>query len=405
MRGCPCANVGHGMDNPTPTIAELHEQLLEKLRKQHLLDNPSVEAAFTSVPRHLFLPHVTPDEAYEDKAIPIKTDQSGVTVSSSSQPTMMALMLEQVALEKGLNVLEIGTASGYNAAIMKHIVGETGTITSLELDHDIALQAINNLSNAGFSNVNLVEADAAQGYSPRAMYDRIISTVGIWDVPIKWTQQLKPAGRLVVPIWLDGVQISATFIPQADGTFYSEDNRPCAFVYLRGSSAGPQVSKRIGSTSLVILADEVDKIDTASLHSLLSDDQEIHSLGKYLEVEQYWYGFQLYLMLNEPERYIFALYGIAPGQKAYGMEGDGIALITPGGAAFAGYRDGGTVHTFAGSDAYLEMQNHLNQWLELGRPGKDQLRAHLIPKDHGKPAISKGKLYIRKNHYLHIWLT
>lgn len=389
------------MDNST--IEQLHQLLVEQLRQKHLLDNPSVDKAFTSIPRHLFLPHLPPEQAYQDNAIALKHATSGETLSSSSQPTMMALMFKQAELEQGMNVLEIGTASGYNAALMKYIVGPAGHVTTLEIDNDLAEQAQDNLRNAGYADVLVVNTDAVNGYSPRAQYDRIIATVGVWDVPRKWTQQLKSNGRLTVPIWLDGVQVSAAFTPQQDGTYISTDNRPCAFVYLRGSAAGPQVRKQVGSTSLLILADEVNKIDTASLHLVLSDDLEIHPLGSHLKTEDFWNGFQLYLMLHEPEKFVFAVYAIPPERKAYGMEGNGIMLFARNSVAFAGYHDGGKVHSFGGADAYLEMQSHFNDWISCGRPSSDNLRLRLIPVTLGKPDVSYGKIYTRKDHFLHVW--
>jgi len=388
----------------SPQAEQLHSALVEHLRQKNLLDNPSVEQAFSSIPRHLFLPDKPLDVVYQDSAIPLKFGASGDTLSSSSQPTMMAIMLEQLDLSVGMNVLEIGTASGYNAAIMKHIVGKSGHVTSLEIDNDLANQAEDNLTNAGYSDVVVVNMDAVNGYAPRAQYDRIVSTVGVWDVPIKWTQQLKDKGSLIVPIWLDGVQVSATFRPQADGSLLSTDNRPCAFVYLRGMAAGPRLRKQVGSTSMMILADEVDKIDTVALHLLVSDDLEIHSLGKHLSPAQFWYGFQLYMMLNESDKFVFAVYGIPKGSKAYGMEGNGIVMFAPASAAFAGYEDGGKVFSFGGADAYLEMQKHFKDWLNMPYPLTDSVCVRLIPKSLGEPQIETGKLFVRKDHYLHIWL-
>ena len=154
---------------------------------------------------------------------------------------------------------------------------------------------------------------------------------------------------------------------------------------------------------MIILADQVNEIDTASLHLLLSDDLEIHSLGTRLNPEDYWYGFQLYLMLNEPKSFVFAVYSIPSEQKAYGMEGNGIMLFAPASVVFAGYHDGGSVHSFGGADALLEMQTQLQNWLTLDRPNSDQLRLRLIPVELGKPEILQGKLYTRKYHYLHVW--
>ncbi len=386
-------------------IEQLHAQLVAQLRQKNLLDNDSVDTAFSSVPRHLFLPDIPIELVYEDNAIRLKQDTAGNTLSSSSQPSMMAIMLRQAELSAGMNVLEIGTASGYNAAIMKHIVGQTGYVTSLEIDNDLSSQAEDHLTKAGYADVLVVNIDAVNGYAPRAQYDRIMSTVGVWDVPQKWINQLKPEGRLIVPIWLDGVQVSATFIQQSDGTYLSTDNSPCAFVYLQGIGAGPLLRKQVGSTSMVILADSVEQIDTVSLHLLLSDDLEIHSLGKHLNPSQFWFGFQIYLMLNEPDKFVFAVYGIPQGQKAYGMEGNGIVLFAPASAVFAGYDDGGKVFSFGGADAYLEMQSWFKSWLEVHYPLTDKLNLRLIPKSFGEPQIDTGKLFIRKDHYLHVWLS
>jgi len=124
-----------------PEGRALNNQMIDGLRaRQNLLDRSS-EAAFRAVPRHVFLPGEKLETIYADEAIAIKHDSDGSVLSSSSQPTMMAIMLRQLRLEKGDNVLEIGTGTGYNAAIMQHIVGETGYVTSIELDNQLADQA------------------------------------------------------------------------------------------------------------------------------------------------------------------------------------------------------------------------------------------------------------------------
>ncbi len=390
-------------DEQSLSAESLRQALVDHLVERGSVCDSRIESAFRTVPRHLFLPQTNLEMVYSDAPIPVKKDDTGRVVSSSSQPTMMAIMLEQLNLQEGQNILEIGTATGYNAAILQTLVGHTGTVTSLELDHDLAQQAVDNLHRAGMSAINVVEVDASQGYSPRATYDNILSTVGVWDVPITWTQQLKSGGKLIVPIWLDGVQVSAAFIEQNDGTFLSEDNRPCAFVYLRGDSAGPNIQKQIGSSALYLLADEIDKIDTAALHLLLSDDHEINILGQNMNPADYWQGFQLYMMLNEPKDYIFAVFHIQEGQKAYGMEKGGIALFAPASAAFAPYLFKGRVHTFGGSDAFLLLQETYETWNKMGRADAQRLRVRLIPKSIGEIRVAQGKLYHRRHHYLHVW--
>ena len=224
------------------------------------------------------------------------------------------------------------------------------------------------------------------------------------DVPASWFGQLREEGKLITPIWLDGVQVSAAFALQADGTWLSSDNRPCALVYLQGLATGPRIRKRVGSTSLEILADEVDKIDTAALHVLLSDDTEIYRLSANLQPEDFWFGFQLYLMLNEPQHHVFAVFAIPEGEQAYGMQGNGILLFTPTSVAFAPYEEGGSVQCFGSTAAFMMMQTLFDRWQPLHGSILDRLRLRLTPKIQGKPTIERGKLFSRRDHYLHVWL-
>lgn len=395
------ANAERGMSN-SPQADQLQKQLIQSMKQRGVLENPRIKAAFQTIPRHLFLPDYELDQVYQDHAIGIKQER-GLVVSSSSQPTMMALMLDQMKLLPGHNVLEIGTATGYNAAIMQHIVGDDGHISTIEIEKDLARTASLHLQQVGMGRVNVVHADGVYGYAPRASYDRIVATVGVWDIPPTWLQQLKPDGRLIVPIWLDGVQVSAAFTPNADGSYLSTDNRPCEFVYLRGEAAGPNLRKQIGSTSLYVITDDIAQIDPAALHLLLSDDHTQETLG-VLSKSDYWYGYQLYLMLNEPKDYIFAVYAVFGNQQAYGLEGNGIAVFAPASAVFMPFKDRGRVEVFAGTDAYLFAQAKVDEWVAVGRPGSGELRLRLIPIEQGEPQIKRGKLYTRKNHYLHVWL-
>lgn len=388
----------------TNQVKRLWQKLLDSMREEGVFIASGVEQAFSTVPRHLFLPGIPVEDVYENRPIGLKHDQGGLLISSSSQPTMMAIMLNQLQLQPGDNVLEIGTASGYNAAIMKQIVGEQGSVTTIELDVDLAQQAIENLSQAQMRDVHVVQGDGAMGYSPRASYDAIIVTAGVWDIPSAWISQLKPDGVLVAPVIIDGVQISACFRPCADGTLLSKDNRPCAFVYMRGSSAAPNFRRRVGSTGLLILADEVQKIDTIALHSLISGNHELCQLEYPMTAQEYWTGYQLYMMLNEPSGSVFMVYAVVDGQQAYGLDGRGIALYTPGSISFVPYHASGEVHCFAGSESFVQLHSALDDWLACGRPGAEQMRVQIYPKSISLPEIEIGKIYTRRDNDLHVWL-
>jgi protein-L-isoaspartate(D-aspartate) O-methyltransferase len=287
---------------------------------------------------------------------------------------------------------------------MKHIVGEEGRVTSIEIDSELSKQAAINLQHAKYGSVVVVHGDGANGYSPRAAYDHILAAVGIWDVPPAWINQLKPRGTIVAPIVIDGVQVSSRFVLQDDGTMLSVDNRPCAFVYMLGQYAGPEFRRQVGSTSLYIVADDIQRIDSIALHTLLSDDHEFCQFESQLSPNDFWYGYQLFLMLNEPARYSFFVYAVIDGQQAYGLEGRGVALFSLGSVAFAGYNDKGLVHCFAGSDSFIEMQRILDEWEAAGRPTMDNMRLRLIPKALGRPEIEYGKLYERRDNFLHVWI-
>lgn len=381
--------------------------LVEELKKQEGLLDPALEAAFLAVPRHLFLPDETLEKVYADDAIAIKRDPDGTVLSSSSQPSMMAIMLRQLRLRKGDNVLEIGAGTGYNAAIMQHIVGDKGTITSVELDNQLAEQAIINLQRMRLGDViTVVNADGALGYAPRASYDRIIATVSLWDIPAAWTKQLKDDGVLVAPTWLEGMQVSGAFVVQADGTLYSRHNIPCGFVPLRGMAAVPSFNLRVSSSALIVSSNDIDKIDSAAMHSLFTDAPEVALLSTSLNVNEYWRGFVPYLTLNIPEGYAFASYSVGENQQAYGLEGSGFALIGPGSACFASYRGKGEVGCFGSADAFMALDEVLDRWNQAGRPGSDRLRLQLFPRGEGLSPAPRpnGRLYTRQYHDIQVWL-
>jgi protein-L-isoaspartate(D-aspartate) O-methyltransferase len=214
----------------------LNQVLVEDLKKQGLIQTPRLEAAFRAVMRHLFLPGVPLQEVYSDRAISAKKDPEGKWLSSSSQPAIMAIMLEQLGLEPGHKVLEIGTGPGYNAALMAHMVGSSGQVVSVEIDEDLAEAARDHLKEAGFEQVQVICADGGYGAPEAAPFDRIILTVGAPDIPPAWREQLKSSGRLVLPLVLRGSMKSIAFEP-VENHLTSLSVTDCGFISLRGDFA------------------------------------------------------------------------------------------------------------------------------------------------------------------------
>ncbi|MFW5691440.1 MAG: rRNA adenine N-6-methyltransferase family protein [Chloroflexota bacterium] len=379
--------------------------LVDILRDAGKLTDPRVDEAFSTVSRHRFLPNVPLQRVYSDRSVPTRFDRQGRATVATPMPSMIAELLTQAQLREGQNVMHIGTGTGYTAALIHAIVSDGGHVTSLELEREVASEAEDKLVRSGAASVKVVHRDGADGYAPRAAYDRIIANVGMWDIPDEWVTQLKPGGLITVPIFLDGLQVSGAFRLQPDGSLLAESVTPSAFIYIRGRLAMPPVRLRISSTSLTLIADDVDRLDSAALHLLLSQDHDSSNrLMASLNKNDYWNGFLPYLVVNEPEEHVFAVYTIEEGQTAYGMAGEGFAVFTPASAVFVPYDAAGQTESFAGADAFMELEGRLQAWEAAGRPGIERLRIRLIPRSHGVPTDVSGKLYPRANHYLHMWM-
>src|SRR4029434_2947600 len=136
-------------------VAALHAALVDALLRRGAITDPRVEAAFRAIPRHLFLPDAPLAEVYRHQAITTKS-RDGEAISSSSQPEIMATMLDQLRLAPGLRVLEIGAGTGYNAALMAHIVGEKGAVVTMGVDDDLVESARAHLRAAGASRAQVI---------------------------------------------------------------------------------------------------------------------------------------------------------------------------------------------------------------------------------------------------------
>jgi len=134
-----------------------------------------------------------------DDGCPVGPGDAGdIPTSSASMPTMVALMLKYLDVHRGQRVLEIGTGTGYNAALLAHRVGAEQVVT-IEIDPEVADQARKALSDAGFGGVVTVVGNGSWGHPPAAPYDRVIATASCHTVPYAWVAQIRPAGRIVTP--------------------------------------------------------------------------------------------------------------------------------------------------------------------------------------------------------------
>lgn len=324
----------------------LNLALIEQMKQDGNLHDPRIEAAFRAMPRHLFLPEIGIDKAYQNEAIPTK-HQDGQAISSSSQPAMMAIMLEQLKLEPGHSVLEIGAGTGYNAALMAHIVGEYGSVTTMDIDEDIVANARAHLEAAGVRGVKVICTDGGEGYPPAAPYDRIILTVGTWDIAPAWSEQLKPGGRLVLPLSIiGGIQKSVAFRRIGDH-LESLSAHSCGFMRLRGTFAGPEAMYQLGKETGLFLSvedaesmpasiDQVNQWLLGPYRDVLSGTKMIPSAGEIGSLSL-WIGLNssgyctLYAQENHASQAYVPYFWGAPG-KWSGAPGvllrDGLCLLS-----------------------------------------------------------------------------
>jgi protein-L-isoaspartate(D-aspartate) O-methyltransferase len=235
-------------------------------------------------------------EVYRDEAIPIKK-ANGIWTSSSSQPAIMAIMLEQLDLQPGQRVLEIGAGSGFNAALMAYLVGDPALVTTVDIDDSLVEQARANLTEAGFGGVSAVCADGGDGYRLHAPYDRVTLTVGAWDISPAWVEQLREGGILLLPLDFSGVQLSVAFEKLA-GVLRSRSAECCGFMRLRGTYAGPDACIPLdeGGKMLVEVAD-AKKLRLERLRALLADRPQVDEWSLPGDWPAH-FSFRLWLALN-----------------------------------------------------------------------------------------------------------
>ncbi|MBB6570107.1 methyltransferase, FxLD system [Kribbella sandramycini] len=213
----------------------LRADLVDHLQRTGAIRDERIAEAFRVVPRHLFLPQMPLTAAYADDVVLMKRDDAGVPISSVSQPSMIALMLDQAAVRPGDHILEIGSG-GYNAALLTELTGPTGSVTTVDIDPDVTTRARAALTRAGYPNVHVVQADAEYGVPQHAPYDRVVVTVTAWDIPPAWVDQLRPTGRIVVPLRLGGETRSIAF-DDHHGHLESHSSILCGFVDIQGQGA------------------------------------------------------------------------------------------------------------------------------------------------------------------------
>ena len=202
------------------------DKLLSHLQRTGYLTNPRIISSFSAINREQFLPSHQHIHAYEDRPLQIGERQ---TISA---PHMVAIMCEVLDIEVGHKILEIGTGSGYHAAIVADLVGHTGHVYSIERFESLALLARKNLQHSNITNATVEIGDGSQGLPQYQPYDRIYVTCAAPEIPQPLLDQLAPNGKLLIPV--GDFYCDLRLVKKKGGSLDTNTICGCAFVPLVG---------------------------------------------------------------------------------------------------------------------------------------------------------------------------
>jgi protein-L-isoaspartate(D-aspartate) O-methyltransferase len=220
--------------SPHEEYERRRDRMVEQIRRMHATTpeaaggsiDESVLEAMAAVPRHLYVPERVRQRAYANRPLPIGHGQT------ISQPYIVALMTDLLQIEPDDKVFELGTGSGYQAAVLARLAREVHT---MEIIPELAEQAEKNLKEAGAGNVRVYEGDAYYGLPREAPFDAIVVTAAAGHIPPPLVEQLKPGGRMVIPVGSPFLTQQLTLVRKdKGGSVKTEHLLPVSFVPLTG---------------------------------------------------------------------------------------------------------------------------------------------------------------------------
>ncbi len=217
---------------PTKTKEELAEERAAKVQwlvRKGYLRSARIRAALLKIPREDFIPPEYRDYAYREVPFPLPGKESTV-----SCPHSYPLFYEPLGLDAGHRFLEVGTGSGYGAAVAREVIGPDGLVVSVELDPATFAFAKRNLEHAGYRDIILVNADGGLGYPEMAPYDKIAVTAACVEIPPPLLDQLVIGGRAIGPVYQEGGQ-QLVLLERTESGVRRRDICPVAYISLRGA--------------------------------------------------------------------------------------------------------------------------------------------------------------------------
>ncbi|MBU3956759.1 methyltransferase domain-containing protein [Patescibacteria group bacterium] len=386
-------------DKPQNEEVFLKNQLVDQLVEKGQIRSKKIEHAFRKVPRHLFLPNVDLQEAYADGSI--ITKKIGIEpISSSTAPSLMASMLEILHLEEGMKVLEVGTGTGYNAALIAEIVGDEKRVFSVDIDIETIQEAQQNLVKVGYKDIVIKCVDGAKGLQEYSPYDRIIVSCSVSNIPRLLVEQLKEGGVIVLPIWINGTQITPALEKQKDGILVSLSTTIGGFMELRSKTYQEtlaSLSKKRQEKGLLICSEHLELFEKRKLELLLKSSSQEKALPSDSILPPKGSNFFIFLALNERKSVELFLedevdkFGF--GESAAGivdLEKNSACLISKDNRLFV----------YGNPGAYKRVVSLAEKWESLKKPGVERLQVFVYMGDQAPQLKRNDILFPEKSPLL-----
>jgi len=362
---------------------ELSQNLLNRLAQAGELPLAWSEA-FAAVPRHRFIPEtiwriegtdLVPLHRYEDPqewmqraygpgSVIIQVDdgrpagperRGRYITSSASQPNVVALMLDALDAHPGMRVLEIGTGTGYNAALLAHRLG-VQNVTSIEIDSALAEHARRALTATGYP-LPVITADGARGYPPHAPYDRILSTAAVQQLPYPWVAQTRPGGKILTP-WGTAYHNGAlaAFTVNGDGSAEGRIVGNVAFMFLREQRIYASVDD-----------DACDETTARHSHTSVAPYSVAGDYDACLAIGMKVPGCSVIMVSDPTAELTGTLWFVDPDTNSWANLHYRPTMRTY------------PVHQSGPRDLWDEIENAYHWWHQTGRPGPEHWRLTITP--------------------------
>lgn len=366
------------------------QKLVDSLVRQKIIHKIEIEKAFRKVRRDFFLPKFSLKEVYSDGSVITKS--AGINpLSSSTAPSLMASMLEILDLGPGHKVLEIGTGTGYNAAILAEITSNQNDVYSLDIDKESVLEATYNLNKAGYHHLHLLCRDANKGWPEKVKFDRIIFTASVKKIPPRVINQLKIGGVVVLPLWINGTQITPALIKKKDGTLVSQSATIGGFMPLRRKNINQIINhpdSNILKENILICSEQPKYFNYAKLVKLLKTKPKIIKPDfKGLTLPRAANFFR-FLATQETKTVEIFIEKPIPGLYLHKSAAGIIDLARGSGCLFL---ENNLIHCYGKDLSYQKILKLYQKWISLGSPDYPRF-IFKFSKDYSRYSLSINNL-------------